>query len=77
MQILKKIVGAAPLGPKFQLGPVGPRWAPSKNVTWVFCLGNYALSNDVHIAGFCRCYRPEIVENVYLCPEGILPGPYI
>ena len=63
MTILKKIVGAAPLGPKFRLGLVGPRWAQWKNVTKIFCLENCALSNDMHIDGvFYICL---------LCPQGM------
>ena len=51
MEILKKMVGGAPLGPNFQLGPVGPMWVPSKNSTWLLCLESCALSNDMNIAG--------------------------
>ena len=54
MEILKKIVGAAPLDPNFQLGPVGPMWVPSKNSIWLFCLESCALSINIHIAVICR-----------------------
>ena len=62
MTILKKIVGAAPFGPKFRLGLVGPRWAQWKNVTKIFCLENCALSNDMHIDMAFDTYRSFLRE---------------